>query len=75
MDFADIEKTLSVISRQIDNLQKHLESVDVFFSPVLVLNPPSQYEIDLWNYKPKKQTIKILHPLATPIEAESLDTP
>ena len=67
---SEIEETLSVFSRQIDKIQKSLEFLDNFFTPDIILNPPSQYEIDLWKYKKtyKPNPIKIFEILDEEID-------
>jgi hypothetical protein len=73
----DIEKTLETFYRQIDKLILQLKSLEHICEPPIVLNPPSQYEIDLMNYKPEKKSVKIFEILSTEIlndSDESLST-
>ena len=67
----DIEKTLEIAYRQIDKLILQLKSVENICEPPTVLNPPSQYEIDLWKYKPDKKPVKIFEILSTGILNDS----
>jgi hypothetical protein len=66
-----IEQTMETFYRQIDTLILQLKSVENICEPVIVLNPPTQYEIDLWNYKPVKKTIKIMELISTDIQDDS----
>jgi len=66
-----IEQTIETFYRQIDTLILQLKSVENICEPVIVLNPPSQYEIDLWNYKPVKKPIKIMELISTDIQDDS----
>ena len=62
-----LEQTLQTFYKQIGTLILQLKSVEHICEPPIVLNPPSQYEIDLWNYKPVKKPIKIMELISTPI--------
>jgi len=66
-----LEETIETFYRQIDTLIVQLKSVENICEPVIVLNPPSQYEIDLWNYKPVKKPIKIFELISTDIQDDS----
>lgn len=71
----DIEDTLSIFSRHLDKLQKHLECIDFLFSPEIILNPPTQYEIDLWKWKKEQKPtpIKIFEILDEEIDYSEYD--
>jgi hypothetical protein len=65
------EQTLIIFQKQIDTLILQLKSLEYICEPPIVLNPPSQYEIDLWNYKPVKKPIKIMELISTDIQDDS----
>ena len=67
----DIEHTLVTFYRQIDKLILQLKSVENICESQIILNPPSQYEIDLWKYKPDKKQIKIFEIISTDILNDS----
>ena len=67
----DIEQTLETLYRQIDKLILRLKSLEHICEPPIVLNPPSQYEIDLMKYKPEKKSVKIFEILSTEILNDS----